>query len=105
MRRPLRWLLIGYVVIALIAGWPILSIVIAGTIAEMNDCTLHEGFSNPCIVNGTDVGQTLYTMGMLGFFAIGTIPIGVVLFLLWTTGWLIWLVRTRRRAAMAIPPR
>ena len=98
--RKLRGLLIGYVVIALGTGWPIISIVVAGTIANLNDCRLHEGFVNPCLVGGTDMGQTLYTMSVLGFFAIATIPIGVVLFVVWTIGWLIWSARRRRQVTV-----
>ncbi|MGH9201104.1 MAG: hypothetical protein ACRD2A_07700, partial [Vicinamibacterales bacterium] len=56
--RKIRGLLIGYAVIALFTGWPILSVVIAGTIASWNGCTLHEGFVNPCVVNGRDIARS-----------------------------------------------
>lgn len=56
---------------------PIISAVIAGTIAEANGCTLHEGFVNPCIINGEDWGQDLYTFGVLGWLALGTIPLAL----------------------------
>ena len=100
VRIRIRSLIIGYVIIALFAGAPILSLAIAGTIAQWNGCTLHEGFVNPCVVGGTEVGQTLYTMSVLGFMAIATIPIGIVLFLVWTAAWLFWALRKRRRAAV-----
>jgi hypothetical protein len=96
-----RTLLIGYFLIALIGGWPILSLAIAGTIAELNGCRLHEGFVNPCVVDGQDIGQTLYTMGVMGFMAIATIPIGIVLFLVWPGVWLVLFIR-RRNAAQAL---
>jgi hypothetical protein len=51
----------------------------AGTIAEMNGCQLDEGSVHPCMVNGRDIGQTLYTFGVLGWLGIATIPIGLVL--------------------------
>lgn len=76
----MRWILIHTLVILLIlllGASPILSALVAGTIAEANGCELHEGFVNPCIINGEDWGDTLYTMGLLGFLAIGTLPIGV----------------------------
>jgi hypothetical protein len=94
-----RSLFIGYVVIALATGWPIASVVIAGTIAWWNGCTLHEGFANPCVVNGRDIGETLYEMGVMGLMMIATIPLGIVAFVAWTTGWLIWGAIKKRKAA------
>jgi hypothetical protein len=92
--RSIRGLILGYVVVALFAGWPILSIAIAGTIASWNGCALHEGFKNPCIVGGSDIGGTLYAMGVMGWFMIATLPLGLAAAVLWTV---IWLVLRRRR--------
>jgi hypothetical protein len=63
--------------ILLLGFSPLISTLIAGTIAENNGCTLHEGFVNPCIIEGEDWGQDLYTFGMLGWLAIATIPIAI----------------------------
>jgi hypothetical protein len=95
----LRWLFVGYVVIALFAGWPIISVVIAGSIASWNGCTLHEGFVNPCIVGGRDIGGTLYSMGVMGWFMLATIPIGAVAFVAWTVAWVIWRMMKKRKTA------
>ncbi|MGE0704875.1 MAG: hypothetical protein AB7F99_17575 [Vicinamibacterales bacterium] len=88
--RRVRALVIGYLVILLLAGWPILSVAIAGTIASWNGCELHEGFSNPCIVNGSDLGPTLYSMGVMGWFMIATIPLGAAAAIAWTLIWFVW---------------
>ncbi|WP_264212981.1 hypothetical protein [Leisingera thetidis] len=40
------------------------------------DCTIHEGFSNPCVVLGRDLGDTAYTMGV--FAAWGPLIFGPV---------------------------
>ena len=93
--RGVRGLLIGYGVIALFAAWPIVSVASAGVIATWNGCTLHEGFVNPCLVNGRDIGETLYSMGVMGWFMLATIPMGVVAFVAWTIGWVIWSRRRR----------
>ena len=92
-----RTLIIGYIVIALVAGWPIASVAIAGTIASWNGCTLHEGFPNTCVVNGNDMGDTLYAMGVMGWFMLATIPVGLVAFVIWTIVWV--LVRQRKLRA------
>jgi hypothetical protein len=92
----LKALFIGYFVVALFTGWPILSVIVAGTIASWNGCTLHEGFSNPCVVGGKDIGRTLYAMGVMGWFMIATIPLGACAGLLWTVTWIVL-----KRRAMA----
>lgn len=97
--RSVRALLIGYFLIVLVAGAPIISVIVAGAIASWNGCELHEGFRNPCIVNGTDIGDTLYTMGVLGWLMIATIPLGLAALVAWT---LIWYV-VRRLKARAEP--
>ena len=99
--------MIGYVVIALIAGWPIASVMIAATIASWNGCTLHEGFANPCVVNGRDLGPLLYEMGVAGWFMLATLPLGAIAFVGWTIGWAIWKSAQQRRARLepAMPVR
>ena len=87
--RNVRSLLAGYVAIALLAGWPILSAVAAGLIASWNDCTLHEGFRTPCVVLGRDVGGMLYQMGVMGWAMLVTIPLGAMAALVWTAVWVV----------------
>lgn len=53
------WLLVLMVVIGLA---PLASVALAGLIADLNRCGLHEGFVQPCIVLGTDIGGLLYNM-------------------------------------------
>lgn len=101
----MRWKWIGIhaaVVLLILAAAlsPLIATAIAGIIAEANGCELHEGFANPCVINGVDRGEDLYAAGMLGWFAIATIPIGVVaaavyLLVVAIVAW----VRRRRKAA------
>jgi hypothetical protein len=76
VRRILIHALVIFVILLLGAS-PIIGAIIAGSIAEINGCTLHEGFVNPCVINGEDWGQDLYMFGTLGLLAIGTLPIAV----------------------------
>ncbi|MBC9209690.1 hypothetical protein IBL26_22825 [Roseomonas aerophila] len=46
---------------------PLASVALAGLIAELNGCGLHEGFAQPCIVAGVDIGGLLYTMAVMGW--------------------------------------
>ncbi|MCL4067926.1 hypothetical protein M3484_15225 [Pseudomonas sp. GX19020] len=58
------WLLILMVVIGIA---PLASVALAGLIADWNGCALHEGFAQPCILLGTDIGGVLYTMAVMGW--------------------------------------
>jgi hypothetical protein len=101
--RKIRGLIIGYAVIALLTGWPVVLATVAGVTASINGCTLNESGVHPCIVGGRDVGSTLYSMGMTPWFLIALIPLGAIAAVAWTTGWLIWTaVRKRRAAAGAV---
>lgn len=59
VRRILATLTIGPVVL-----W-LLSIAFVMLLGFGFDCEIHEGFANPCVVLGRDLGETAYTMGVL----------------------------------------
>ena len=85
--RPARfpwwayWLVLA--VIALFALGPVLSVVIAGVIAETNGCVVNEGSINPCLVAGVDMGGTLYGLFVMGWLALATLPLGGAAFFVW----------------------
>lgn len=77
------WLLFALAAILFFAAAPLISALTAGAIAEAHGCTLHEGFVNPCIIDGTDYGETLYQFGVMGWFMLITVPAGLVLLIGW----------------------
>ncbi|MHC1782235.1 MAG: hypothetical protein AB9891_05645 [Anaerolineaceae bacterium] len=90
--------------ILIVAFLPAISVAIAGSIANANGCQLDEGSVHPCIVNGTDMGETLYTMGVMGWLMLATIPLGlgaVVVYLLLVAVFYIVRGIIRRRQAVA----
>jgi hypothetical protein len=76
--------IIGYLVIILFIASPILSAAIAGIIANSHGCELNEGNVHPCIIGGTDYGGFLYNLLVFGWFFMGSIPLGIVGFIVWT---------------------
>ncbi|MBI3775942.1 MAG: hypothetical protein HY273_10395 [Gammaproteobacteria bacterium] len=76
MRKSVQTPLIVGGVSILMALLPILPTLIAAYIAKTNQCVLHEGFANPCVVLGVDIGSTLYTMGVSAWMLILTVPAG-----------------------------
>ncbi|HRK20116.1 MAG TPA: hypothetical protein PK970_14270, partial [Hyphomicrobiaceae bacterium] len=88
-----RWLAILGVVFAIA---PMLSMLLAGTIASHYGCTLNEGNPHPCVIAGADRGHTLYNMAMMGWLTIFTLPYGVGAVLLWLVAEVVAFVRRRR---------
>lgn len=76
-RRFPWWIYIAALLVILaVALAPVASVAIAGSIAEANNCRLDEGSIHACLVNGEDWGPTLYTMFVMGWFMLATIPLG-----------------------------
>ena len=51
-------------------------------IANSHGCKVDEGSVHPCIINGKDYGQLLYTLGVLGWLMLVTIPGGLFAFVI-----------------------
>src|SRR5690349_18234005 len=75
------WLVFAFILVFMIS--PIIPVTLSGMIAEDNDCVVHEGFVNPCIINGVDQGEMLYQMGMMGWFFLATAPLGLIALAVW----------------------
>lgn len=72
-----RTLLLTIVLVICLA--PAVSMFWASWFAERHDCILHEGYSNPCIVNGKDWGDTLYTAFVMGWLMMLTLPLAATI--------------------------
>ena len=86
--------------ILLVAFAPLLGVMWVGYVAEANGCQVDEGSPHPCIVNGKDIGQTLYSVGVMGWLMIATIPLGLLaagIYLAIVV--IVYLIRRARRAA------
>ena len=84
----LRSQLIALIAILLFGVSPFLPVAAAGLIATANGCQLDEGSQRPCAILGHDLGALLYTMGVVGWYGIATVPLAILLLLAWT----VWLV-------------
>ena len=73
-----RFIKIGYGIIALWMVCPLIPVIMAGIVAASCGCKVDEGSVHPCIVFGKDIGALLYGMGVMGWFAIGIFPTGMI---------------------------
>lgn len=76
MRTLLPWLI--SLLWALYTFGPLLSTLIAGAMASAHGCPLDEGSVHPCIVAGKDIGEMLYSMGVMGWLMLITLPTGLI---------------------------
>jgi hypothetical protein len=90
-RKRFPWILywIGLALIILVAFAPIGSVMVCAVIATAHGCKVDEGSAHPCIVNGHDYGHLLYTLGVMGWLMLLTIPAGLFAFAIWLVA-LIW---------------
>ena len=101
MKKKLLPIVINLLIIAcitLICVAPILSTALAGNIASSAGCELDEGSVHPCLINGQDYGEVLYSLGMMAWYTFMSVPLGIGLFLVYLLVILIiFLVRRSRR--------
>lgn len=66
----------------------------SGAVATANDCRLDESSPHPCIINGKDYGDTLYTFGLMGWIGILTCPVALILLgIYFVVVIVLWLIR------------
>ena len=75
------WIVLALIVLVALA--PIGSVVTCGLIANAHGCKVDEGSVHPCMINGKDYGQLLYTLGVMGWLMLVTLPVGGLAFMIW----------------------
>jgi len=104
--RKFPWFcyVLALVVIVAFAFAPIGSVMLCAGIANAYGCKVDEGSVHPCIINGHDYGQLLYSLGVMGWLMLVSLPGGLFAFV----GWLIFLLvhraAWRKRTSAGIPP-
>lgn len=89
-----RWWLAGFGLVTLLIWAPSLLFWFSLSFSAALDCTVHEGFPQPCLWAGMDWGPLLYQGFVIGWVQLLTAP----LMLLSGLGWLVWgVVRWRAR--------
>ncbi|MCD2174656.1 hypothetical protein [Rhizobium sp. C4] len=88
---------VSAVLIILFACGPILSALLASTIADIQGCALDEGGVHPCMIGGADYGETLSVMFVLGWFGLVTLPLGALAAVVWCVALTVVVVMNIRR--------
>ena len=101
--------LLGAFAIVLLASLPVISVFTASWIATSLGCVLNEGDVHPCPFHGVDLGEMLYGMTVMGWFALGTLPLGAIALALLLVVWIVLTIQDcacegAARTALAQPP-
>ena len=91
-RRIMLWLL---ALIVLLGALPVISVLAASAIADVQNCPLDEGSAHACLLFGRDISETLYTMFVAGWFGLITIPTALVALIIWGVVWVAFFARRR----------
>lgn len=91
------WLVLALIVLVALA--PIGSVVACSTIAKAHGCKVDEGSVHPCVINGKDYGQLLYTLGVMGWLMLVTLPGGALAFVIWLVVLVFHRARWRKKQA------
>jgi hypothetical protein len=100
------WILY-WILLVLILGFvlaPMGSVMLCGAIANAYGCRVDEGSVHPCIIGGQDYGQLLYTLGVLGWLMLVTLPCGFLAFAVWLIVLILHRGGWRKRISSGIPP-
>lgn len=103
-RFPWIWYWLALFVIFAFAFAPIGSVILCGAIANAYGCRVDEGSMHPCMINGQDYGQLLYSLGVMGWFMLVTIPAGLIAFVCWLIFLILHRAAWRKRVSAGIPP-
>src|SRR4030095_1190918 len=106
-QRRFPWILecIALVLIVLVAFAPVGSVIACGLIANAHGCRVDEGSAHPCVINGKDYGQLLYSLGVMGWLMLVTIPGGAVAFIIWLVILLVHRSNWRKRLSPPVAQR
>jgi len=83
----------------MVAFAPVGSVVACGLIANAHGCRVDEGSVHPCVIGGKDYGQLLYTLGVMGWLMLITLPAGALAFATWLIVLVLHRSAWRRRTA------
>jgi hypothetical protein len=100
-KRKFPWIIYLLVLFAIgaLALAPLGSVVVCSWIANAHGCKVDEGTVHPCVIDGNDYGQLLYTLGVLGWLMLVTLPAGALAFTIWLIVLVLHRARWRKRAA------
>ena len=94
------WIVLA--IIVLFTRAPVGSVVTCGWIANAHGCKVDEGSVHPCIIDGKDYGHLLYTLGVMGWLMLVTLPAGALALTVWLIVLILHPASWRKRAGQGL---
>jgi hypothetical protein len=66
-----------------VCSLPLLGVLVTSIVASSLGCRVDEGSVHPCYLFGVSIGNALYTLGVMGWLMLVTLPIAVFLLVAW----------------------
>jgi hypothetical protein len=101
---PWFWYVLALVLIVAFAFAPVGSVMLCAGIANAYGCKVDEGSVHPCIINGHDYGHFVYSLGVMGWLMLVSLPSGLFAFVAWLIFLLVHRATWRKRISAGIPP-
>lgn len=76
---------------------PLIGAIGASMIGRAAGCRVDEGGRYACVILGSDIGEMLATLFVMGWLMFVTMPIGALLLLIWLVVIALHVIRVRRR--------
>ena len=73
-----RWIYVILTGVIAVCLYPAYLVLWSSNFAAEYGCELHEGFTNPCVVDGVDYAEQLYTAFVSGWFLLVTLPVAAL---------------------------
>ena len=102
-RFPWIIYVLALLAILAVALAPVGSVVVCSWVANTHSCRVDEGSVHPCIIRGHDYGQLLYTLGVLGWLMLVTLPGGALALMIWLIILILHRASWRRRLSADFP--
>jgi hypothetical protein len=99
------WVIYALALLAILAVTmaPVGSVVVCSWVANTHGCKVDEGSVHPCIIGGHDYGQLLYTLGVLGWLMLVTLPGGALALMIWLIVLILHRASWRKRLSADFP--
>lgn len=76
-----HWVRLGLLLVLI--ALPFVPVLWAKALADAHGCQLHEGFPNPCVIDGVDQGEMLYGLFLSGWLGVVTGAAGIFGLIAW----------------------
>jgi hypothetical protein len=90
-------MILALALIVLFGATPVIATLAASGMGRALGCTLNAGGAHPCLLFGLDIGGALHVMFVSHWFAMVTVPVAIMVLVVWAVVALILLLLHRRR--------